>query len=254
MSRTASTDRQTRPPHSPGSARRMGSAVRGVGRAVGSVGSLRERRGRRRLLVRIAAVVVLAGVVYLTVTFAQVWLASRHDGARAADAAVVLGAAEYNGRPSPVLQGRLDHAFDLYDDGLVHVIVVTGGRQEGDRFTEGQVGYLYLRDQGVPDEDLLVEDQGTNTWESLAAAARILRQRDLTRAVLVTDGYHALRVDAIADELGLDASVSPSRKGGNPRQLIEETGAVAIGRIVGFRRLVNLDDRLTSNDSPTTSD
>lgn len=222
-------------------------ATVGAGRAVRSIGSLRHADSRRRLVFRIIGLVLLAGVGYLLVTFAQVWWASRRDGAREADAAVVLGAAQYNGSPSPVLQGRLDHALELYEDGLVGVIVVTGGSQEGDQYTEGQVGYLYLRDQGVPDEDLLVEDQGTNTWESLAAAARILRDRELTRAVLVTDGYHALRVDAIADELGLDASVSPSRRGGTARQLVEETGAVAVGRIVGFRRLVNLDDRLLQN-------
>ncbi|MGH9209502.1 MAG: YdcF family protein [Acidimicrobiales bacterium] len=211
------------------------------------MGSLRYPEGRRRLVLRIVLVAVLAGFVYLAVTFGQVWWVSRRDGAREADAAVVLGAAQYDGRPSPVLQDRLDHALGLYEDGLVSVVVVTGGQQEGDRFTEGQVGYLYLRDHGVPDSDILIEDQGTNTWESLAAAARILRNRDLTRAVLVTDGYHALRVTAIADELGLDASVSPSRRGGSVRELLEETGAVAVGRIVGFRRLVNLDDRLTSD-------
>lgn len=207
--------------------------------------SLRRGWSPRRLAFRIIAGLGVAFLFYLVVTFVQVWSASRHDGAREADAAVVLGAAQYDGRPSPVLRGRLDHALELYEDGLVGVIVVTGGKQEGDRFTEGQVGYLYLLDQGVPDGDLLLEDQGTNTWESLAAAARILRDRELIDAVLVTDGYHALRVNAIADELGLDASVSPSRRGGSVQELLEETGAVAVGRIVGFRRLVNLDDRLT---------
>jgi uncharacterized SAM-binding protein YcdF (DUF218 family) len=243
--------RSDRPPS------RVGRTVRGVGRlgagatvgagrAVRSVGSLRHADGRRRWLLRILGVVVLIGLTYLVVTFGQVWWMSRRDAAREADAAVVLGAAQYDGRPSPVLEDRLEHALELYEADVVSRIVVTGGRQEGDRYTEGQVGYLYLREQGVPDEDLLVEDQGTSTWESLAAAARILRDRDLTAAVLVTDGYHALRVDAIADELGLDASVSPSRPGGSVRELLEETGAVAIGRIVGFRRLVNLDDRLTN--------
>ena len=230
---------------------RLGRTLRGVGRvgagAVRSLGALRYPDGRRRLLLRVIGITVLAGIAYVVVTFGQVWWASRRDGARRADAAVVLGAAQYDGRPSPVLQDRLDHALELYEDDLVDVVVVTGGRQEGDRFTEGFVGYEYLRQHGVPDADLLVEDRGTNTWESLAAAARILRDRDLTQAVLVTDGYHALRVDAIADELGLDASVSPSRPGGSVQELLEETGAVAVGRIVGFRRLVNLDDRLTSD-------
>jgi uncharacterized SAM-binding protein YcdF (DUF218 family) len=244
--------RSDRPPTRVGqTVRGLGRAGRGTavgaGRAVRAVGSLRYADTRRRLLFRLIGLVVLAGIGYLLVTFGQVWWASRRDGAREADAAVVLGAAQYDGRPSPVLQGRLDHALKLYEDRLVGVIVVTGGQQEGDRYTEGQVGYLYLLDRGVPDEHLLVEDQGTSTWESLAAAARILRDRELTRAVLVTDGYHALRVAAIAGELGLDASVSPSRRGGSARELVEETGAVAVGRIVGFRRLVNLDDRLLQN-------
>jgi uncharacterized SAM-binding protein YcdF (DUF218 family) len=210
---------------------------------VRSVGSLRHPETRRRLLIRIIGVVVLAALLYGMVTFAQVWWASTRDGAREADAAVVLGAAQYNGRPSPVLQSRLDHALGLYEEDLVRVIVVTGGKREGDEFTEGLVGYLYLVGQGVPEADVLIENQGTNTWESLAAAANILRDRDLTRAVLVTDGYHALRVRAIAGELGLDASVSPSRSGGTLGELTEETGVVAVGRIIGFRRLVNLDDR-----------
>lgn len=238
---------------------RTGRAVRGVGRAgkgaalgtgraVRAVGDLRYPESRWRLVYRLVGLILLAGVLYVGVTFVQVWLASRRDGAREADAAVVLGAAQYNGRPSPVLESRLDHARQLYEEGLVDVIVVTGGKQEGDTFTEGQVGFVYLLGEGVPEADLLIEDQGTNTWESLAAAARILQERDMTEAVMVTDGYHALRVDAIADELGLDASVSPSRSGGTVRELVEETGAVAVGRIVGFRRLVNLDDRLPQSD------
>jgi uncharacterized SAM-binding protein YcdF (DUF218 family) len=245
-------------------ARGVGAVGRGVGRAgkgaaTGTVGAVRYTRGlkepenRKRLYRRLVLLVVLMAVGYVAITFAQVWWMSRRDGAREADAAVVLGAAQYNGEPSAVLQGRLDHAFELYDEGLVGTIVLTGGRQEGDEFTEAQAGYRYLRDKGVPDAAMLLEDQGTNTWESLAAAARILRERDLTRAVLVTDGYHALRVRAIADELGLDASVSPSRPGGSFAELARETGAVAVGRILGFRRLVNIDDRLTTTGSSESS-
>lgn len=187
---------------------------------------------------------LLAILVYLLVTFAQVWSASRRDGARQADAILVLGAAQYDCEPSPVLQARLDHALALYERGLAGTIVATGGRRAGDRCTEARAGADYLRRHGVPDDDLLTEVQGSNSWESLAASARFLRERDLTDVVLVTDGYHALRVGAIADELGLDASVSPSDTDGSFRDLIEETGAVALGRLVGFRRLVDIDDRL----------
>jgi vancomycin permeability regulator SanA len=213
-------------------------------RAARSVGSLRDKRTRRRLYLRLTALATVFFIGYLGITFVQVWWTSRHDGARKADAAVVLGAAQYDGRPSPVLKDRLDHALDLYERDLVKVIVVTGGKQEGDRFTEAFTGYTYLREKGVPESALLTEVQGHNSWESIAATARILRDRGLTDAVMVTDGYHALRVDAIADELGLDASVSPSRPGGSLKELVKETGAVAIGRLVGFRRLVNVDDQI----------
>jgi uncharacterized SAM-binding protein YcdF (DUF218 family) len=180
-------------------------------------------------------------VAYVGVTFVQVWMASRRDGDRSAEAIVVLGAAQYDCRPSPVLQERLDHALEMYEAGAAKTIVVTGGRQEGDRCTEATASAEYLLAAGVPDADVLREVQGTNSWESLAAAARILRDEGMTHVVLVTDGYHALRVQAIADELGLDASVSPSGNGGSVRDYVEETAAVAVGRIIGFRRLVDLD-------------
>lgn len=226
-----------------------------VRRFARSAGSLREKKGRRRLYLRLIALTAVMFFVYLGVTFVQVLWFSRHDGARHADAAVVLGAAQYDGRPSPVFKGRLDHAFELYDEGLVKVIVVTGGKQQGDRFTEAFTGFTYLRNKGVPEGALLTEVQGHNSWESIAAAARILREREMTDVVMVTDGYHALRVDAIADELGLNASVSPSRRGGSLQELVKETGAVALGRIVGFRRLVNLDDKIDQRIvSPTAEE
>ena len=107
--------------------------------------------------------------VYLSVTFVQVWRAARRDDARPSDAIVVLGAAQYDGRPSPVLAARLDHAIDLYDDGIAPVIVVTGGRQPGDRFTEATAAANYLHDHGVPDDAILRETTGRSSWESLDA-------------------------------------------------------------------------------------
>jgi uncharacterized SAM-binding protein YcdF (DUF218 family) len=247
-----------------GRLRRSGRSGRGrTGRSGGSSGSGRSTgtessagsggSGGRfrlgRLLVRVVAVVLAAGLVYLGVTFVQVWSASRRDAVKPAEAIVVLGAANYDCEPSPVLRHRLDHALSLYNDDIAPVIVTTGGKQVGDRCTEAAAGADYLRGEGVPDENLLLEDQGRNSWESIAASARILRDRDMTRVVLVTDGYHALRVRAIADELGLDAVVSPSGGNASVRDLLKETGAVAVGRIVGFRRLVNLDDRLVRSSS-----
>lgn len=199
------------------------------------------RSRRRRYLWRGLLLVGALLVAYVGATFVQVWLASRRDGARSAEAIVVLGAAQYDCRPSPVLQERLDHALELYEGGTAGTIVVTGGKQEGDRCTEASASADHLLQAGVPDSDVLREVQGTSTWESLAASARILRDQGMTDVVLVTDGYHALRVKAIADELGLDASVSPSGNRASVRDYAEETAAVAVGRIIGFRRLVDLE-------------
>lgn len=204
-----------------------------------------RRRGRRRFVLRLLELVVVLAVGYVLVTFVQVYRASRHDGSRSADAIIVLGAAQYNGRPSPVLRDRLDHALVLYEQKLARVIVVTGGRQQGDRFTEATAGYNYLRDRGVPDAALLKEVGGRNTYESLSSAARFLRDRSLTRVVLVTDGYHAFRVGEIANSLGLSSSVSPTdtrlSRGTELRQMVHETAAVSIGRIIGWNRLLRLD-------------
>jgi uncharacterized SAM-binding protein YcdF (DUF218 family) len=195
----------------------------------------------RELLLRIAALAGVVALVYVLVTFVQVWRASGRDGARPADAIVVLGAAQYDCEPSPVLEGRLDHALELYEGGTAGKIVVTGGKQQGDRCTEASAGADYLRAAGVPDDDLLLEVQGTSSWESLAASARFLRAEGMTDVVLVTDGYHALRVEAIADDLGLSASVSPTGANASLAELGRETAAVAVGRIVGFDRLVDVE-------------
>ncbi len=173
-------------------------------------------------------------------------MASRHDGATSADAIVVLGAAQYDGRPSPVLTARLDHALELWQEGLAPIIVVTGGKRPGDRFTEATASANYLLQRGVPDARILREVQGTSSWESLAAAARILRERGLSEVILVSDPYHALRIGGIADELGLIAHVSPTQSSpisgaASFRHMVKETGAVAVGRIIGYRRLLSLE-------------
>ena len=205
-----------------------------------------------RLVIRLTLAVTVLLALYVGVTFVQVYRASHHDGARPADAIIVLGAAQYNGQPSPVLRDRLDHALDLYRLGIAPTLVLTGGRQEGDRFTEATTGYNYLRNAGVPDEALLKEVDGTNTWESLSAAARFLIERGDHKVVLVTDGYHAKRVGAIADDLGLDASVSPSRNrlsaASETKQLVRETVAVSIGRVIGFDRLLRIDEAIHDDD------
>ncbi len=192
-------------------------------------------------VVKLAALLTTAVVVYLAFTFVQVWAASRQDQAREADAIVVLGAAQFNGRPSAILRARLDHAFHLYQHRLAPVIVVTGGKQPGDQFTEATASATYLHAKGVPDDDILREVRGTSSWESLAAASAFLRQRDMTRVVLVSDPFHSYRIGAIAGELGLEGHTSPTRTSpitgvSAARHFLRETAAVAVGRVIGYRR------------------
>lgn len=184
---------------------------------------------------------MLAPLVYLAASLGQVWWASRADYDGAADAIVVLGAAQYNGRPSPVLRARLDHAAELHAEGRAPLIVVTGGGRDGDLTTEAKVGYDYLRDQaGIPDEQLLLEVDGTSTYESLAASARFLVPRQTTEVILVSDPYHAKRASLVAAEVGLEAHVSPTDGAAPLGRLAREAMAVAVGRIVGFHRLERL--------------
>lgn len=194
------------------------------------------------------AAVALVGL-YLAVTFVQVWWTARQDDATDAQAIVVLGAAQYDGTPSPVFQARLDHALDLYEQGLAPTIVVTGGNQPGDRFTEAAAGANYLLANGVPEEDLRREVDAHNSWESLAAVARILDDEGVDEVILVSDPYHSFRVGQIARELGMTPHLSPTRTSpassfSELRSMVRETMAVSIGRFVGYRRLVRIDDEV----------
>ncbi len=188
---------------------------------------------------RLVVIGVLIGVAYVGITFIQVLVASGRDQREPVDAIVVLGAAQYDGAPSPVLAGRLDHAYELWFDGVAPLVVTTGSNQEGDRFTEGYAGFEYLRFEGIPEDDLLVITDGSSTWEQLAATARQLRARDLDSVVLVSDPYHTLRLTQIASEVGLTATVSSTDGSASLRQLARETAAVSLGRILGYRRVDN---------------
>ncbi len=190
--------------------------------------------------------VVSVVVAYFAFTFGQVVSTSRVDHAEGqnvapAEAIVVLGAAQYDGVPSPVLQGRLDQALALYERDLAPIIVVTGGRQEGDRFTEATAGYDYLRGHGVPDEAIRLEVQGRTTFESLRATSTFLHDEGINDVFIVSDGYHSKRALGIADEVGLQARVSPSQMsmstGSRLRAQLRETVAVGLGRLVGYRVL-----------------
>lgn len=186
----------------------------------------------------IRRIAVLVVAIYFAAAFADVVLASRHnDSPGRSDAIIVLGAAQYNGRPSPVLKRRLDHALDLYNAKVARLIVVTGGRKPGDRITEASASANYLIARGVADARIAREVQGTDTYTSMAAATRFLKKRDVQRVTIVTDGYHAARVAAIAKELGLDPVSSPVGSTAPLERLLKESGGIAVGRIIGFRRL-----------------
>src|SRR5258708_7281965 len=121
----------------------------------------------RRLIVRVLAAVALLLVAYYVVSVIQVWAAAGADGARPAQAIIVMGAAQYNGRPSDVYRARLDHAADLFERGIAPFVVVTGGRLPGDRSTEAGSGADYLHRRGIPDRAILRETTGHSSWESL---------------------------------------------------------------------------------------
>jgi uncharacterized SAM-binding protein YcdF (DUF218 family) len=177
--------------------------------------------------------------LYIGLTFAQVLAADGTNDPQPADAIVVLGAAQYNGNPSPVLARRLDRAYDLWRADIAPLVVTTGSKQEGDAYTEGYAGYAYLRYRNLPESAVLVVDDGASTWEQLAATARVLKQRGLDEVVLVSDPYHAMRLRQIADEVGLSASIASTAGSSSFKQLVRETAAVSLGRIVGYRRVDN---------------
>ncbi len=132
------------------------------------------------------------------------------DGARASDAIVVLGAAQYVGRPSPVLRARLDHALKLWQRGLAPRLIFTGGTGAGDTTSEAAVSRVYAMRHGVPDTAILLENEGRTTRESLAAVSAIMRARQLRTAILVSDPFHMLRLRVLSTQYGVDASTSPT--------------------------------------------
>ncbi len=154
-----------------------------------------------------AALVVLAA--YLAGTAYAVARQARRDETRPDGAIVVFGAAEYAGRPSPVLRARLDHAYDLYQEGIAPLIIVTGGAGLDPTYSEGAVGRDYLIRRGVPDEDLIAETQGGDTAESAQRTARILKTNDLHACVAVSDAYHIYRIKHMLGAQGITAYGSP---------------------------------------------
>jgi uncharacterized SAM-binding protein YcdF (DUF218 family) len=163
-----------------------------------------------RDLTRLVGAAVLGGILVLGYTTFRIWDRGSRDDAQPADAIVVLGAAQYDGAPSPVFEARLRHAVDLFHRGIAPVLVVTGGKLPGDRTTEAAAARTYALANGVPDDAILVEDAGRTTLESLAAVGTMLRERGLSSAVFVSDRTHMLRVLRIAGDQGLAGFGSPT--------------------------------------------
>ena len=202
-----------------------------------------EKASPVKLAALSTAAFVLVIVTFVGVTFVQVWFQSMRDEIKSADAIVVLGAAQWDGIPSPVLKARLDHALDLYAKELAPYIVTTGSKQKGDRYTEAYTGLTYLLERGIPESKIIVIVDGSNTYQSLSATSTAIQGIGLGNEVLlVSDPYHALRAKEIAREVGLDPLFSPTELDSSFEQLARETIGTSIGRIIGFRRASTLSE------------
>lgn len=166
--------------------------------------------GRKVSFRHVLVLLLMAAVTIYTVALVMVLVASQQDQRRPVDAIVVLGAAQYNGRPSPVLRARLNHALQLYGEGLAPRIIVTGGIGRGDTTSEATVGRKYLIAHGVPRAAVIVQSQGRSTQASMTAVADWLEQEGLHRVILVSDPFHMFRLRLEARRTNLEAYTSPT--------------------------------------------
>jgi vancomycin permeability regulator SanA len=195
---------------------------------------------KRKLLIAVGAIaLILAYPVWLAY---QIWDQSHQDEVHSADAIVVLGAAQYDGDPSPVFQARLDHAAYLYHEDLADTVIVTGGKQKGDRFTEAEAGRNYLvDDRDVPSDAILGEENGTTTLESLEGVRDIAEDADIDSILLVSDPMHNERVKRMSDDLGFeDAWTSAANyeelnrsRATKAKELVREVASLIVYEILG---------------------
>jgi uncharacterized SAM-binding protein YcdF (DUF218 family) len=197
---------------------------------------------RRHPVLATIAFVVLLSVGFVAGCAIVVWRAAHHDDASEidrADAIVVLGAAQYDGEPSPVFAGRLDHAALLYEQGRAERVLVLGAGQPGDRFTEAEAGMAYLVEHGVPAEVIVPVPEGHTTFESLEAAVPVLRDGGMGSAFLVSDPWHNARVERMAEDLGIDGHASATWRSAATSQetrfegYVRETFAYLYYRVFG---------------------
>ena len=190
----------------------------------------------RRTVAGLVFLLLLASAAYLFFVAEQIKQQSTAEEARKADLIIVLGAAEYRGRPSPVLQGRLEHAFDLYRHGLAPLLLSDGGAGGDPDYTEGEVGRAYLVKRGVPSESILVEPAGATTAQSLDAATEIMQRNNLHSCIVVSDGYHIYRVKRLLQRRNVVVYGSPSSDASPGRSVarLEHTGWLYLRQAVGF--------------------
>lgn len=173
--------------------------------------SARKAKNAVKVVRRLVIIALLTVFVLWLVSAASVLMWSRRDEARPAQAIVVLGAAQYAGRPSPVLRARLDHALELWSNHLSSLLILTGGTGTGDTTSEAAVGRNYAKKHGVPDTAILVENEGRTTSESMRAVAGMLEVRGLHSALLVSDPFHMLRLRILARRFGVTPFTSPTK-------------------------------------------
>lgn len=193
-----------------------------------------------RLVGRLVAALVLAAFLLVASTAGAIWWTARQDARPTSDAIVVLGSAQYNGVPSSIFEARLEHALRLYSDGVAQVIVTVGGKAAGDQFTEAEAGRDYLADAGVPAESLLAVPEGVDTLESMRSVSRVFDEQGWGSAVLVTDPWHAMRTERMAEDAGIESTSSPTRQGPSvysrttqARYILRETAAYLLYRATG---------------------
>jgi len=180
-----------------------------------------------RLAIKTVAAFVSLALLVLAVTAGLVWWTARQDDRRVSDAIVVLGAAQFDGRPSSIFTARLVHARNLWRDDVAPRIITVGGNQVGDRFTEASAGKRWLIDHGVPARRIVVVPTGSDTLSSLSAAQDRMQGRGWSTAVVVTDPWHVLRARSMASDQGIDAALSPTRRGPAVRQRSTEIRYIA---------------------------
>jgi uncharacterized SAM-binding protein YcdF (DUF218 family) len=189
-------------------------------------GDLATRHPRHRWLLWLEAAAFLTLVGFLALTAVRI----AHEGSlqelHKADAIVVFGAAEYAGRPSPVLRARLDHAFDLFHQGIAPVVITTGGAASDPSFSEGGVGSEYLKHRGIPERNLIAETQGSDTAQSALRVAVIMRANGLHSCVAVSDAYHVFRIKRLLEHEGIGPVYVAPRPGSRPHSVVQRAYAL----------------------------